>query len=101
MFADCIRDNHLQFDTIVGLAYCGIGFSTSTAVSLYNKYGITTQFCYDKKSPDGRGRVICGHTLQDGERIILIDDVITTGQSINERISKLREQADVQIEQLL
>lgn len=101
IFADCIRENYLQFDTIVGLAYHGIGFSTSTGVALYNKYGITTQFCYDRKVPDSRGRGICGHTLQDRERIILIDDVITTGQSIDERIRRLREQADVQIEAII
>ena len=81
-FADCIRENNLQFDTIVGLAYHGIGFSAATAVSLYNKYGITTQFCYDRQIPDDKGRAICGHTLQDGERIIIVDDVITTGRSI-------------------
>ncbi len=97
VFADCIRENHLEFDTIVGLAYHGIGFSAATAVSLYDKYGITTHFCYDRKCPDRRGRKICGHTLQDGEKIILIADVITTGQGIDERITQLRTQADVQI----
>lgn len=97
VFADCIRENNIQFDTIVGLAYHGIGFSTATAVALYNKYGITTQFCYDRKVPDSRGRWICGHTLQDGEKIIIIDDVITTGRSIVERINRLKEQANVEI----
>ena len=97
VFADCIRENNIQFDTIVGLAYHGIGFSAATAVSLYNKYGITTQFCYDRKVPDSRGRMICGHTLQDGETIIIVDDVITTGYSIDQRITRLREQADIQV----
>lgn len=97
VFADCIRENNIQFDTIVGLAYHGIGFSTATAVALYNKYGMTTQFCYDRKVPDSRGRWICGHTLQDGEKIIIIDDVITTGHSIEERISRLKKQANVEI----
>lgn len=97
VFADCIRENNIQFDTIVGLAYHGIGFSTVTAVALYNKYGMTTQFCYDRKVPDSRGRWICGHTLQDGEKIIIIDDVITTGRSIEERINRLKEQANVEI----
>lgn len=101
VFADCIRENHLQFDTIVGLAYHGIGFSAATAISLYNKYGITTQFCYDRQIPDSRGRMICGHTLQDGEKIILIADVITTGRGIDERITRLREQVHVQIEAIV
>lgn len=96
-----IRENHLQFDTIVGLAYHGIGFSAGTAISLYNKYGITTQFCYDRQIPDSRGRMICGHTLQDGEKIILIADVLTTGRGIDERITRLCEQARVQIEAIV
>lgn len=97
VFADCIRENNIQFDTIVGLAYHGIGFSTATAVALHNKYGMTTQFCYDRKVPDSRERWICGHTLQDGEKIIIIDDVITTGRSIEERINRLKEQANIEI----
>lgn len=100
-FADCIRENNLQFDTIVGLAYHGIAFSAATAVSLYNKYGITTQYCYDRKTPDKRDRRICGHTLQDGERIVIIDDVLVSGLTIEERIAKLRKQADVQIEAVI
>lgn len=101
VFADCIRENNLQFDTIVGLAYHGIGFSAATAVSLYNKYGITAQYCYDRQKPDRRDRWICGHTPQNDERIILIDDVLVSGRSIEERIARLREQADVSIEAVI
>lgn len=97
VFADCIRENYLEFDTLVGLAYHGIGFSAATAVSLYHKYGVTTQYCYDREIPDHNGRMICGYTLQDGEKVILIADVITTGQGIEERIARLQKQANVQI----
>ncbi len=44
---------------------------------------------------------ISGHTLQDGEKIIIIDDVITTGRSIDERVTRLREQVHVQIEAIV
>lgn len=101
VFADCIRENNLQFDTIVGLAYHGIGFATATAVSLYQKYGVTTQFCYDRRVPDSRGRMLCGHTLQDGEKVIIIDDVITTGRSVEERIAGMRKHADIQVEAII
>lgn len=100
-FADCIRENYLEFDTIMGLAYHGIGFSAATAVALYQKYGVTTQFCYDRKVPDSRGRKICGHTPQDGERLVIVDDVMGTGHSMDERIMKLRELADVQIQAVI
>lgn len=101
IFADTIRENHIAFDTIVGLAYHGIGFSAATAVSLYHKYGITTQFCYDRQGPDNSGRILCGHTLLDGEKIILVDDLLTTGHSLDERITRLRSLADVKVAAIL
>ena len=97
VFADCIRENNLEFDSIVGLDYGGIGFSAATAISLYNKYGVTTQFCYNRKVPDSKGRMICGHTLQDGERIILVDDVLTTGKGLDKQITELQKQAQIQV----
>ncbi|MBQ4563289.1 MAG: helix-turn-helix domain-containing protein [Lachnospiraceae bacterium] len=100
-FADCIRENHLEFDTIMGLAYHGIGFSAATAVALYQKYGVTTHYCYDRQRPDSRGRILCGHTPQTGERLIIIDDVMGTGRSMDERISQLRAVADVRIEAII
>ena len=101
VFADCIRENDLEFDAIVGLAYHGIGFSAATAVALYNKYGVTTQYCYDRRVPDSRGRMLCGHTLQDGEKVIIVDDVMTTGISVDERIENLRKVADIQVEAVI
>lgn len=51
-FAYCIRENGLEFDVIMGLAYHGIAFSTSTACSLFNKYGVTVDYCFDRKVAD-------------------------------------------------
>lgn len=96
-FADCIRENHLEFDTLVGLAYHGIAFSATTATTLFNKYGITVNYCYDRKVPDSRGRTICGHSLQDGERVVIIDDVMTTGITLEQRIDQLKSIADINV----
>lgn len=96
-FADCIRENHLEFDTIMGSAYHGIAFSCATATALYNKYGITVNYCYDRKVPDSRGRNICGHSLQDGERIVIIDDVLTSGITLENRIAELKKIANITV----
>ena len=45
--------------------------------------------------------MLCGYTLQDGEKIIIVDDVMTSGISVEERIEKLRKSADVQVEAVL
>ena len=95
-FADLIMEAHLDFDCIVGMAYHGISFAAATATILANKYGITVNYCSDRKVPDSRGRNICGHTLEDGERIVIVDDLIATGGSA-EAAAKLVEQLGGQV----
>lgn len=96
-FADCIRENGLEFDVIMGLAYHGVAFSAATACSLFNKYGITVDYCYDRKVPDSRGRIICGHTLNDSEKVVIVDDLMSTGQTICKRIERLKEVANIDV----
>ena len=96
-FADCIRENNIEFNVIAGLAYHGIAYSTATATILLNKYGITTDYCFDRKVADSRGRIICGHTLQDGDKVVIVDDLMTTGFTMCERIDRLKEIADIDV----
>lgn len=96
-FADFIRENNIEFDTIVGLAYHGIAFSSAASIALFDKYGITTNYCYDRLVPDSRQRIICGHTLEDGERVVIVDDLIFSGASLYERIERLKKLADIEI----
>lgn len=96
-FADCIQEHQIDFNTVVGLAYHGIGFSAATAYALFQKYGITVNYCYDRMVPDSRGRMLCGYTLQDGDKLIVVDDVISSGQSIDERLEQIMKLAKVEI----
>lgn len=96
-FADCIRENHIEFDVIMGMAYHGISFSAATACSLFQKYGLTVNYCHDRKVKDSRGRSLCGYTLQDGDRVIIIDDLISSGQTLIERIKEIRKMAEIEI----
>ena len=95
--SDCIRENNVEFDVIMGLAYHGVAFSTATACALFNKYGVTADYCIDRKESDSRGRIICGHTLKDGDRVVIIDDLLSTGITLGERIERLREVADIKV----
>ncbi|MBP3569878.1 MAG: helix-turn-helix domain-containing protein [Lachnospiraceae bacterium] len=96
-FADCIRENGLEFDVIMGLAYHGIAFSTATACALFNKYGVTTDYCFDRKVEDSKGRILCGHTLKDGDKVVIVDDLMSTGLTICERIDRLKAVADIEV----
>ena len=100
-FADCIRENHIEFDCIVGMAYHGISFASATAIALYQKYGITTNFCHDRKVNDSRGRMVCGHMPQAGERIIVIDDLVSSGRTLTERLDHLVSETKANIAAIL
>ncbi|MBR6664628.1 MAG: helix-turn-helix domain-containing protein [Lachnospiraceae bacterium] len=96
-FADCIRENNVECNVVMGLAYHGIAFSTATACALFQKYGETVSYCYDRKVPDKKGRILCGYTLQDGDKVVIVDDLMSTGLTLCERIDRIREVADVEI----
>lgn len=96
-FADCIRENRIEFDTILGMAYHGISFSLATVYALYQKYGVTVNYCHDRKVPDSRGRMLCGYTLQDGDRVVVIEDVISSGQTLSERLDGILEKVNLEI----
>ena len=100
-FADFLMEQHTDFDAIVGIAYHGIGFAAATAVALQNRYGVTTQFCCDRLTEDRKGRIVCGYTPTDGDRIVVVDDRIGSGRSLNERIDRICELADVEIAAVL
>ncbi|MDF2541422.1 MAG: orotate phosphoribosyltransferase [Herbinix sp.] len=96
-FADAIRENNLEFDTLIGLAYHGIAFSTATSTALFDKYGMTINYCYDRLVPDSRGRIICGHTLQENEKVVIIDDLIFSGKTLIERIDQLKKTVNIDV----
>lgn len=96
-FADFIRENHLEFDAVMGLAYHGIAFSAATAFALHQKYGFATSYFHDRLIPDSRGRTICGYTPKDGDRIVVIDDVMGSGATLSSRLDRLLGLARVDI----
>lgn len=96
-FADCIREHHITFDVIMGLAYHGIAFSTAAACALFQKYGITADYCFDRNAPDSRGNILCGHTLNDGDKVVIVDDLMSTGLTLCERIDRLKGIADIEV----
>lgn len=96
-YAECIHDNGIEFDTLFGPAYKGIPLAVSTAVALYSKFGIDVNYCFDRKEAKdhGEGGLIVGKQLTDGERVVIIEDVMTSGKALREVMPKLRAEADV------
>lgn len=81
-----------DFDVLFGPAYKGIPISISTAISLERDHGVVRRFAYDRKQPktygDPKDRFIIGE-LKKGDRVLIEDDVITTGKTKKDQIELL------------
>ena len=98
-YAACIEQNGLEAETLVGPAYKGIPLSVATAIALYSEYGKELNYCFDRKEvkDHGEGGLFVGKQLTDGEKVIIIEDVMTSGKALGEILPKLAAAANVEI----
>lgn len=98
-YAACIANNSLEAETLVGPAYKGIPLSVTTAIALFNHYGKELNYCFDRKEvkDHGEGGLFVGKQLADGEKVIIIEDVMTSGKALREILPKLAAAANVEI----
>ena len=98
-YAACIHDNGLQAETLVGPAYKGIPLSVATAIALSNHYDTEVNYCFDRKEvkDHGEGGLFVGKQLTDGEKVIIIEDVMTSGKALREILPKLQASANVEV----
>ena len=98
-YAACIAENGLKADTLVGPAYKGIPLSVATAIALYKNYDTEINYCFDRKEvkDHGEGGLFVGQQLKDGEKVIIIEDVMTSGKALREILPKLEAAAKVQV----
>ena len=86
------------FEAMFGPAYKGIPLATACASALYRDYGIDKPIFFNRKEAKdhGEGGNTIGYAPQDGDRIIIIEDVITAGTAVRETMPILKACADVQ-----
>lgn len=98
-YAACIHDNGLEVETLFGPAYKGIPLALSASIALYEKYGQDVHFCFDRKEikDHGEGGMFVGKQPQDGEKIVIVEDVMTSGKALKEVLPKLHGAAKVDI----
>lgn len=104
-YARAIHDNFgLDFDVIFGPAYKGIPLSVVTSIALHELYGKEVKYCSDRKEVKDHGADkggMLGYELKDGDRVIMVEDVTTSGKSIDETYPKLKAAADVEVKGLI
>ena len=100
-YAKAIHDNYgIEFDVLFGPAYKGIPLAVVTAIAFHNLYGKEVRYCSDRKEEKDHGAdkgSFLGTKLQDGDRVVMIEDVTTSGKSMEETVPKVRGAANVEI----
>lgn len=100
-YAKAIHDQYGDdFDVLFGPAYKGIPISVVTAIAYSQLYGKEIRYCSDRKEEKDHGADkggFLGSKLQDGDRVIMIEDVTTSGKSMEETVPKVRGAANVEI----
>ena len=104
-YAKAIHDNFgLDFDVVFGPAYKGIPLAVVTAIALDELYGKEVAYCADRKEAKDHGADkgnFLGASLKDGDRVVIVEDVTTSGKSIDETYPKLKAAADVDVKGLI
>ena len=88
-----------DFDVVFGPAYKGIPISVVTAVAYSQLYGKEIRYCSNRKEAKDHGDagILLGSPIKDGDRIVVVEDVTTSGKSMEETIPIVKAQGDVTI----
>lgn len=103
-YARAIHDRFgTDFDVLFGPAYKGIPLSVATVIAFSELYGKEIRYCSNRKEEKDHGDVgiLLGSRLTDGDRVVIIEDVTTSGKSIEETFPILISQGKIEIKGLM
>ena len=108
-YASCIKE-HMdageidpETKVLFGPAYKGIPLAVATSISLAAEHGMDVSYCFNRKEKKdhGEGGNMVGYKLQDGDKVLITEDVITAGTAVRETLPLLFGAADVKVEGLI
>ncbi|MBQ9119794.1 MAG: orotate phosphoribosyltransferase [Lachnospiraceae bacterium] len=103
-YAKAIHDHYgLDFDILFGPAYKGIPLSVATTMAFSELYGVDIKYCSNRKEVKDHGDtgILLGSPIKDGDRVVIIEDVTTSGKSIEETFPILKAQGNIEIKGLM
>ncbi len=103
-YAKAIYDNFgLEFDVLFGPAYKGIPLAVAVSMAISELYGKDVRYCSNRKEEKDHGDagILLGSKLKDRDRVVIIEDVTTSGKSIEETFPILKAQGNVEIKGLI
>ncbi len=96
-YAACVQENiEGKIDALFGPAYKGIPLAVACSIALSSQYGRDINYCFNR---EGGGMV--GYKLKSGDRVVIIEDVITAGTAMRECLPLLKATADIEIAGLI
>ena len=103
-YAKAIHEHYGDdFDVLFGPAYKGIPLSVATVIAYSKLFGREIRYCSNRKEEKDHGDtgILLGSKLKDGDRVVIVEDVTTSGKSIEETFPILKAQANVEIKGLM
>ena len=88
-----------DFEVLFGPAYKGIPLSVAASIALSARCGKEIRYCSNRKEEKDHGDrgVLLGGPIEDGDRVVIIEDVTTAGTSIRETLPIIRNAADAKV----
>ncbi len=99
-YAKAIHDNFGDdFDVLFGPAYKGIPLGVATCIAFSNLYGKEIRYSSNRKEEKDHGDagILLGSKMKDGDKVVIIEDVTTSGKSIEETYPIIKAQGDVEV----
>ena len=92
-----------EFDVLFGPAYKGIPLTVAATMSISEMYDADIRYCSNRKEVKDHGDtgILLGSKIKDGDRVMIIEDVTTSGKSIEETFPIIKAQGDVEIKGLI
>ncbi len=103
-YAACIQENLPQgVDCLFGPAYKGIPLAVAAASGLYRKYGRDLPYCFNRKEvkDHGEGGSMVGYQPGNGDRVVIVEDVVTAGTAVRESLALFRTLGDMKVTALI
>ena len=103
-YATAIHDCYgTDFDVLFGPAYKGIPLSVATSIAFAKLYGKEIRYSSNRKEVKDHGDtgILLGSKLKDGDRVVIIEDVTTSGKSIEETFPIIKAQGDIEIKGMM
>ena len=102
-YAECFLEHGVDAKTLIGPAYKGIPLAVATAIALAKNHGKDVGFCFDRKEAKdhGEGGMFVGQPLVAGDKVAIIEDVMTSGKALREILPKIRGEADVTVSAMI